>query len=206
MYKVFYYNRTIFLIDNIKDYISKENGLFFKYSSKEELLKIIHLFEDRVEVNKLFIYAENLEVLLGDFISCYRLIEAAGGIIRNSEGKILLIKRFNKWDLPKGKAEKGETAEQTALREIWEEVGLKNIKLSGLLHQTFHTYKLNGVTVLKRTSWFNMFYEDFVKPVPLTKEDITEAKWFSKEELSQPLENTYASLIDVFEKAGLIKL
>jgi 8-oxo-dGTP diphosphatase len=59
-------------------------------------------------------------------------IRAAGGVVwRPSEwlpGKadIVLVHRpsYDDWTLPKGKAEKGETDEETALREVWEETGL----------------------------------------------------------------------------------
>ena len=40
-----------------------------------------------------------------------------------------MIFRRNKWDLPKGKLDKGETIEQCALREVEEETGLRNITL-----------------------------------------------------------------------------
>ena len=35
-------------------------------------------------------------------------IKAGGGIVYNQEGKVLMIKRHGKWDLPKGKKEKDE--------------------------------------------------------------------------------------------------
>jgi 8-oxo-dGTP pyrophosphatase MutT (NUDIX family) len=48
-------------------------------------------------------------------------IKAAGGIVQEPSGKILMIKRLGLWDLPKGKAEKGESDAETAVREIMEE-------------------------------------------------------------------------------------
>jgi|SRR5579883_1107404 len=55
-------------------------------------------------------------------------IRAAGGILlrHTSDGdEVMLVnrKRYNDWTLPKGKAEPGETAAQTALREVREETG-----------------------------------------------------------------------------------
>ena len=43
--------------------------------------------------------------------------------------KLLMIFRRGKWDLPKGKLDKGETFERCAVREIEEETGFRNLKL-----------------------------------------------------------------------------
>ncbi|MDO8548134.1 MAG: NUDIX hydrolase [bacterium] len=50
----------------------------------------------------------------------------AGGIILNTEGKIVLVgQNQNSWAFPKGAIERGETVLQAALREIKEETGLR---------------------------------------------------------------------------------
>ena len=56
-------------------------------------------------------------------------IEAAGGLVVNAAGKLLVIERLGVWDLPKGKLESGETAQVAALREIEEECGISNHKI-----------------------------------------------------------------------------
>lgn len=50
----------------------------------------------------------------------------AGGLICNEEGEVLLQKRGdrNAWGFPGGAMELGESAEETAIREIYEETGL----------------------------------------------------------------------------------
>lgn len=59
---------------------------------------------------------------------------SAGGIARKVvDEKVYIVltkepKRAN-WVLPKGHQEKGETLEQTAVREVKEETGLENIKI-----------------------------------------------------------------------------
>ena len=53
-------------------------------------------------------------------------VEAAGGVLRDDDGRILLVHRprYDDWTLPKGKLDPGETFEQAALREVHEETGL----------------------------------------------------------------------------------
>lgn len=60
---------------------------------------------------------------------------SAGGVVRKLEnGKtfIALTKIVGKpdWLIPKGHIEEGETIEEAAIREVGEETGLKNIKIS----------------------------------------------------------------------------
>jgi 8-oxo-dGTP pyrophosphatase MutT (NUDIX family) len=57
-------------------------------------------------------------------------VRAAGGVVsrRGPDGglEILLVHRprYDDWTIPKGKLEPGETHEQAARREVWEETGL----------------------------------------------------------------------------------
>ena len=55
-------------------------------------------------------------------------VRAAGGVVRRAGPKgeeVLLVHRprYGDWSFPKGKADKGETDEETALREVEEETG-----------------------------------------------------------------------------------
>jgi len=57
-------------------------------------------------------------------------VRAAGGIVRrrrHGTWEILLVHRprYDDWSLPKGKADDGERDEDTALREVEEETGLR---------------------------------------------------------------------------------
>jgi len=42
------------------------------------------------------------------FCKHFKLVVAAGGLVQHSDGRYLFIKRWERWDLPKGKAEHDE--------------------------------------------------------------------------------------------------
>ena len=86
----------------------------------------------------LFYNDDNADKLLGDFISIFPLLEAAGGIVMNNEKERLFIYRFGKWDLPKGKIENGESIKEAALREVQEETGISRPTIITGLPSTFH--------------------------------------------------------------------
>lgn len=70
----------------------------------------------------------------------------AGGIVfrRTAGGEIefLLIQDHkDRWTIPKGHIEEGETAQQTAQREIGEEAGLKNTEVLGWLGKIHFRYR-----------------------------------------------------------------
>ena len=70
----------------------------------------------------------------------------AGGIVfrRNKKGdiEILLIQDAkDRWTIPKGHIEEGETATQTAKREIGEEAGLKDVDMLGWLGKIHFRYR-----------------------------------------------------------------
>lgn len=80
----------------------------------------------------------------------------AGGIVfrRNESGgiEILLIQDAkDRWTIPKGHIEEGETAQQTARREIGEEAGLKEVDVLGWLGKIHFRYRRIDKLVLMTT-------------------------------------------------------
>ncbi|MGF1926130.1 MAG: NUDIX domain-containing protein, partial [Bacteroidia bacterium] len=70
-------------------------------------------------------------------------IKAAGGLVENAKREYLFIFRNKKWDLPKGKVEKGEKIKVAAVREVEEECGVKIERRGKRLCKTYHVYDLN---------------------------------------------------------------
>lgn len=53
-------------------------------------------------------------------------VNAAGGLVlRDGEVCVVHRARYDDWSLPKGKLDAGESFEAAALREVWEETGLR---------------------------------------------------------------------------------
>lgn len=139
------------------------------------------------------------------FVSKFKIIEAAGGLVQNSKNQYLLIFRRGKWDLPKGKIEKGETIENAAIREVIEETGLQNVELKKLIFQTYHIYRLKDKLALKLTHWFLMKNFGNEKLVPQTEEDIEKAEWLSASEVKAILQLTYLSIQEILMNTGILK-
>ncbi len=130
--------------------------------------------------------------------SKFTILHAAGGIVEKGED-ILFIHRLGKWDLPKGKVEKGESIEEASVREVEEECGVK-AQLGNKIGETWHTYQdRKGREILKCTHWFAMTCLSDRELSPQTEEDITEVAWVPSSEVdSKPLQNTYASIRDIY--------
>jgi 8-oxo-dGTP pyrophosphatase MutT (NUDIX family) len=135
----------------------------------------------------------NNQAEFDNFARNFRIIHAAGGIVRNEQEAILMIYRLDKWDFPKGKVEAGEQYAEAAIREVEEETGLKDITLGEPLPSTFHTYELRGEPILKETHWYAMRAHS-QSLTPQTVEDITEAVWVPFEEVGSKMESSYPSL------------
>jgi 8-oxo-dGTP pyrophosphatase MutT (NUDIX family) len=109
-----------------------------------------------------------------------------------------MIFRNDKWDLPKGKLEVGENIEECAIREVEEECGVEELSIVKKLKSTYHTYKLNGKAILKRTYWFKMNSNYKLKLTPQFEEGITKVEWVSISEVPSKLENSYGNIKELF--------
>ena len=137
------------------------------------------------------------------FCSQYIFIEAAGGLVYNSRGKMLMIFRNDKWDLPKGKLEVGESVQECAIREVEEESGVSNLRIVNELQTTYHTYEINGSSMLKCTYWFEMHTDCNKQLVPQIAEGITKVEWVSKKGIPKKTDNTYGIIKDLILESNM---
>ena len=124
-----------------------------------------------------------------------RWVRAAGGVVVDGDGNLLLIRRNGRGDLPKGKVEDGETLRAAALREVEEETGVENITAGRLIVKTYHIYNLYGGWHLKQTSWYRMSV-DGVAPAtkPQCEEGITACLWMNPAEWRRQLRRSYGTM------------
>lgn len=128
------------------------------------------------------------------------IIEAAGGMVLNTQGDVLMIYRRGFWDLPKGKIDPGESTEICAIREVREETGINRLEIIEKLQVTYHTYTLGNKTILKPSHWFRMIHTDNEKTIPQTEEDITEIRWMNQKEVTAILNKSYESIRELLLK------
>lgn len=166
---------------------------------KEDFKNWISKLETIYMDKKLIFICDHVETSWGLFKDEYTIVEAAGGIVTNDKNEILFIYRNEKWDLPKGKLEKNELIEECAIREVEEECGISNVKLTDFLMNTYHTYIWEGKSVIKPTHWYTMSYAGNEELIPQLEEGITEVKWIKVSELTPVYNNTYQNIIDVLE-------
>ena len=190
MYKVFVNEKKLTLSKHPDDF---EKKLRFEGFATLEIA--VDLLEN-TSCPEMNVYGDNIEEIWEDFTHMFKVVEAAGGVVRNSKEEVLFIRRLGKWDLPKGKIEKDEAVEQAALREVAEETGLEEMILEEFLNNTFHIYReRNGEKILKTTFWFNMLYLGNEEPKPQTEEGISEVSWKNKDQItSEVLPMTFKNI------------
>ncbi|OQA11021.1 MAG: Diadenosine hexaphosphate hydrolase [Bacteroidetes bacterium ADurb.Bin397] len=151
------------------------------------------------------VISDNPKKSFNTFLKKFRLIRAAGGIVLHTKeaNKVLMIFRLGKWDLPKGKIEKGENRRNAAKREVEEECGVLEIKILQPCNDTFHLYQLKGKWVIKQTHWYLMNGITNGEPVPQTEEGITEAKWLKKSQIRALLPLSYSAIASLLKETIL---
>jgi 8-oxo-dGTP pyrophosphatase MutT (NUDIX family) len=167
-----------------------------RYRDAEALHKEYKQFVRSVKIKTLLVQGDVTQVWQV-FKSLFTFVEAAGGLVLNSKGELLMIYRNRHWDLPKGKMEAGESPAQTAVREVEEECGVRKLKTGKALLTTYHIYFQDKHDCIKCTHWFEMTCKDDSLPVPQKEEGIIEAKWMPVAELKKNLHKIYPSLLEV---------
>ncbi len=195
MYKVFINDKPLFLTNEV----AKETDfqLFLLESVDIEQL-IIKMFNNKI--NKAYLYHPDEKEILNKVKEKIPVKKAGGGLVYNKKGEVLFIFRNGKWDLPKGGCDKGEAIEDCSIREVEEETGVNDLKITKKLQKTYHVFKRNGVYRLKITHWFEMTTTFEGTPIPQENEGIEKAAWLNPEQIKEALTNSYENIKLLFEE------
>jgi len=193
MYVVFVNDKPIIVTSSQK----KENNYPVYILKNSVVEEIIHKFKNK-DIKGVNLYTPDLESGWKDFLKSFHTVSAAGGLVLNPNKEILFIFRSEKWDLPKGRIESGESIEEAAIREVEEECGIFNLKLVKPLITTYHTYFQDGLK-LKETFWFLMTSDSEETLVPQLEEGITIAVFKNQTAITKALQNSYKNIELVYD-------
>lgn len=193
MYKVFVNERLLILTNKLSE---TDNGEYFPLNQKAIKQVVKSLAKGKLE--GAYIYHPNHEEILKNFTKTIPLVVAAGGVVTNEAGKVLFIYRKDKWDLPKGRLDKGESIRDCALREVIEETGVQDLKIENFLRTTYHIFKNSGTYKLKEVHWFAMKTDYEGELVGEASEGIVKVKWKGPRKIKKALQNSYANIKILF--------
>lgn len=203
--KVYFDDKPLFLCDKIDEviepFIHHDDAIFIDELNSHTIKTIVHEMQQS-QVHAGVFFHSDLDALKQAFFKKFTLVTAAGGLVQNEKKEYLLIFRRGKWDLPKGKLDKGEKLEDCAIREVEEETGLKEVKLIKPLCVTYHTYHEGARFILKDSHWYIMKVKGSQQLVPQTEEDIHEIRWVKKTGLAEYMKISYPSVADVLRSVA----
>ena len=195
MYKVFVNEKVICFTNNAEIVKEFSDVLVLHFYQTEITPILLELLANNKKTKSIIVCVEDSKKSFNDFKTHFKLIKAAGGVVRNKKNELLFIYRLGKWDLPKGKLELNESIEEAAVREVEEECGLNSLTILDSLPDTYHVYENNGLTILKQTFWFSMSTNFVAELTPQLEEGITKVEWLAISEVKEKVfPNTYSSI------------
>ncbi len=204
-YEIYINKRLLILIPehHLAEFQMDSSTLVMPYLGvKKNLFQYMDLLEKSSRFSSVVLFCKDVGALFADFMSLVSCFPAGGGIIRNPDGKVLMIFRREIWDLPKGKLDPGEKSKQAAIRECQEETGLAALVLMGKLKTTYHLYRdKTYARCIKKTKWYLMDYKGTAAPVPQLAESIEGIGWFSLRDALQlsPIHESIRDLLNYYQ-------
>ncbi len=180
-------NTTEIIFSNIYQLILLFDKYFINSKSKNN---ISVLLQKKFNVNEVF----------SQFINCFEVVHASGGLVRTPKDEYLYIYRNGRWDLPKGHREKKEKKETTALREVREETGVLDISITKQLPSTYHFLVEDNEFKVKETHWFEMLIPAVTPTTPQTEEGIEKAVFLSKKEVIERIPLMWGSIASLTQQ------
>ena len=167
-----------------------------EFTSKEDVsrAKVVTFLEN---YNSVVVLSPEPQVAFEAFAEQMEWVEAAGGVVENEQGEVVMIRRNERWDLPKGHRELGESFAECAAREAEEETGVKVSEVGELLATTLHAYNIYGHWELKHTAWYAMCGNSS-ELLPQREEGIVQALWVARDEIAERIKNSFPTIKEVF--------
>lgn len=120
---------------------------------------------------------------------------AARVLLVDEAERVLLLRSIDQldgsvfWYPPGGGIERGEDPADAAVREVWEETGLRDVRLDGEVWRRRHRFTWDSTTYDQREHWFLARVANF-DPVPQAlspseQEEITEFRWWGLVEMDR---------------------
>jgi 8-oxo-dGTP pyrophosphatase MutT (NUDIX family) len=200
--KIYFNDKPVFLCNELNKELTEilhhPDAIFMDELSGRAIKSLLHEI-DKPEFHAGVLLHDNLDKLKKDFFKHFTAIVTAGGIVQNDKKELLFIYRLEKWDLPKGKVEKGEDLESCALREVEEETGATNLSIRKKIGETYHTYNAFGKHFLKTVHWYHIICPSKQKLIPQTEENISIIQWVKPKGIQEQMSNTYPSIKDILD-------
>jgi 8-oxo-dGTP pyrophosphatase MutT (NUDIX family) len=201
-FKIFIKDKLILFTENASFPVKDKSTSFYRYSGMTALVLEFEHFIKARKTKTLVVYRKkNADKLFNSFVSRFKLTRAAGGAVISKKDEVLMIFRHGRWDLPKGKKNGGEKNKETAIREVMEETGLKQLEIKEKLSITYHFYRRNKRLIIKKTHWFLMKAKRNQEMIPATLEGIEKVKWVPFDKARKKSNKTFRSITEVLEQA-----